>query len=406
MRTNRAGFTLTEIVVAIFLSAIVLVFVYSFLKKSMDATRAGEGFADVQQNLRVAGEMLADEVRQAGYGTDFGFGQQGLVYAGPWDIIFNANLNPEPDVFGDPHLPIAMDPAGSPNQVPASGAALYTPTRSFGTGAETIYFTLDSNNDGAVTTADQGDDAEEQAGGPRDYVLSREIFGSDSAGSNGGAREKVALCSGPSADPSITTVPVFQYLYDDDDDPATPLKLWGDLSRNLALESSEIALLTPVPTAALPQVQRIRITLLGDTRRLEGGDASVASSGDAGSTFRTEVGLRNKPRTLGIISGTVFSDFNSDGLREAGEPGVSGAHIVLSSGHRMYTGPTGEYYFEVDPGSYSITETDAPGYTSTTPNFVAVSVTPGEVETANFGDRPISGLGWIRGFVWNDVDGD
>ncbi len=406
MTSNRSGFTLAELVIAVVLSAVVMVFVYSFLKKSTDATQAGEGFADVQQNLRVVGEILADNVRQTGYGIDFGNGQQGLVHAGPWDIVFNANLSPEPDVFGDARVPVAMDPAGAPSAVPATGPTLYSPARAFGTGAETVYFTLDSNGDGAVTTADQGDDDEEDAGGPRDYILSRHVYGSDSLGSNGGAREKIALCAGPSPDYGVTTLPVFQYLYDHDDDPTTPLLLWGDASGNLALESSEISAITAVPAATLPQVQRIRITLLGDTRDLSGTDGRVAASGDGSSTFRTEVAIRNKPRTLAIVKGIVFSDNNQDGVRQSGEAGISGAQIRLSSGHRITTGPAGIYYFEVEPGSHSVAETDAPGYTSTTPNLVSVNVTPGEVRSVDFGDRPTSGLGWIKGVVWNDANND
>ncbi len=407
LKRNQSGFTLIELTVTLVISAAILAVAYAFLRSSMSQLRAGEGYTNVQQNLRVAGEVLADEVRVAGYGIDYGSGQQGLVYAGPWDIVFNANVNPEPDVFGDPHVPVAMDPGASPSTVPAGGGTvLYAPSAAYGSGAETIRFTLDSDGDGSVTTADHGDDEEETEGGDRDYVLSRHVFGSDSSGSNGGAREKVAVCAGPSADPAISTLPLFQYLYDHDNDPSSALKLWGDASGDLALSAAEIAAISPVSSSTLPQVQRVRVTLTGDTKHLSSQSATLAASGPTGSTFRTEIGLRNKPRTLGILWGIVFNDTDQDGVQDVGEGGVAGARIVLSTGARTTTGFEGTFYFEVDPASYTVSETDPAGFTSTTSNLVSTNVTPGAIVQVDFGDRSLAGNGWIRGTVWNDADGD
>lgn len=404
--TDRSGFTLAELVLTVFISAAVLGIAYAFLRGSMDQMRAGEDYVDVQQNLRVAGEMLAEEIRMAGYGIDYGNGQQGLVYAGPWDIVFNANVNPEPDVFGDPRVPVAMDPSASPAYVGGGGATLYSPGAAFGTGAETIRYSLDSDGDGTITSNDRGDDDEEDAGGPRDYVLGRYVYGSDSTGSNGGAREKVAVCAGPSDDTDDPTTPLFQYLYDDDNDPQTALRLWGDSNGDMSLDASEIAAVTPVSVASLAQVKRVRVNLTGDAGRLGSGASTVNASEGASSSFRTELGLRNKPRTLGIIRGTVFADENADGTRQGGELAISGAQIRLSTGSRSVTGTAGEYSFEVDPGTYSVTEFDPAGYVSTTPNVVSATLTPGGLVTVDFGDRSAAGNGWIRGAVWNDANGD
>jgi prepilin-type N-terminal cleavage/methylation domain-containing protein len=395
--SRQAGFTMMEVLVVLVISAAVLAFAYSFLTKGLDATRAGEDHATVQQNLRVAGEMLSDQIRMAGYGVDFGNGQQGLAYAGPWDIIFNANLNPDPDVFGDPRVPLALDPNLSPASVPAAGTILYAPARAFGTGAETIRLSLDSNDDGVVDDSDRGDDDEEVDGGDRDYVLCRYIYGSDSTGSNAGTKEKVAVCVGPDA--TDVPTPVFQYLYDDDDDSTTPLLLWGDTSNNLILETSEIELLTPMPDALLAYVRRVRVQLTGDSQRMAG--AAPAASLPSWE-FRTEVALRNRPRTLATIRGIVFQDDNGDGVWDASETGVAGARIQLNTGARVMTSNSGVFDFEVDPGSFTVTETDPSGYTSTTPNTMAASVGPGEVQEINFGDQPIDGSGWINGGVWND----
>jgi prepilin-type N-terminal cleavage/methylation domain-containing protein len=400
--SRSAGFTMVEVLVVLVISAAVLAFAYSFLTKGLDATRAGEDHATVQQNLRVAGEMLSDQIRMAGYGIDFGNGQQGLVHAGPWDIIFNANLNPDPDVFGDPRPPGALDPSVTPSSVPAAGTVLYAPTRAFGTGAETIRISLDSDDDGVITDADRGDDDEEVDGGDRDYVLCRYVYGSDSLGSNDGVKEKVAVCVGPDADEPPT--PVFQYLYDDDDDPTTALLLWGDDSGNLVLEATEIENLTEMPSALLPYVRRVRVLLTGDSQRMAS-DAAAAASLPSWE-FRTEVTLRNRPRTLATIRGVVFQDDNGDATFNLGETGVANARIQLNTGARVMTRSDGVYSFEVDPGSFTVTETDPSGYTSTTPNTMAASVAPGAVEVVNFGDRPIDGSGWVSGMVWSDANGN
>ena len=400
--SGQAGFTMMEVLVVLVISAAVLAFAYSFLTKGLDATRAGEDQATVQQNLRVAGEMLSDQIRMAGYGVDFGNGQQGLVHAGPWDIIFNANINPDPDVFGDPRAPTALDPSVTPSSVPAAGTILYAPTRVFGTGAETIRISLDSDDDGAVTAADRGDDDEEVDGGDRDYVLCRSVYGSDSLGSNNGVKEKVAVCVGP--DVSDPPPPIFQYLYDDDDDPTTPLLLWGDASGNLVLETSEIETVTEMPSALIPYVRRVRVMLTGDSQRMAS-DAAAAASLPSWE-FRTEIALRNRPRTLATIRGIVFQDDNEDGVWDVGEPGVPGARIQLNTGSRVMTGSDGVYSFEVDPGSFTVTETDPSGYTSTTPNTMAASVGPGAIVEINYGDRPIAGSGWVAGGVWNDANGN
>jgi hypothetical protein len=121
------------------------------------------------------------DMRSIGYGIDYTRGQMGLVYAGPYDVVFNANLRPEPDEGSTPGTPTAMNIMSSPATVPPSGTIMYAPSQTFQTGAETIRFTLDSTNDGVISTDDRTDDTIEETANPYDYTLVRQVYGFDGA---------------------------------------------------------------------------------------------------------------------------------------------------------------------------------------------------------------------------------
>ncbi|MCW5848649.1 MAG: hypothetical protein KIT87_00935 [Anaerolineae bacterium] len=104
---------------------------------------------------------------------------------------------------------------------------------------------------------------------------------------------------------------------------------------------------------------------------------------------------------LGAIVGTVFRDVNCDSIWQGGEPGLSGVLITLIAPGpdnafgtaddvivaTTTTDANGAYSFpNVAPGSYTVRETDPPGFKSSTPNDVVVSVVVGGVTTVNFGD--------------------
>jgi uncharacterized surface anchored protein len=84
----------------------------------------------------------------------------------------------------------------------------------------------------------------------------------------------------------------------------------------------------------------------------------------------------------------VFNDTNGNGLKDAGESGISGVLITLSNGATVTSSADGSYTFSnLQPGNYTVTETDPSGYSSTTANTVAVTVIQGGTATANFGDQ-------------------
>ncbi len=98
-----------------------------------------------------------------------------------------------------------------------------------------------------------------------------------------------------------------------------------------------------------------------------------------------------KPRS---IKGTVFEDQDRDGEFYIGEPRIPGVLITLTSEITdtltMTTDVVGNYTFTdlVAGEVYTVTESDLPGYFSTSPNVVAVTASATETRLVNFGDHP------------------
>ncbi len=108
----------------------------------------------------------------------------------------------------------------------------------------------------------------------------------------------------------------------------------------------------------------------------------------------------------GTISGTVTEDTDGDGAGDKPIPGVT-VELKDSEGNTVATTTTdGNGYYEfpdLEPGGYTVVETDPDGYDSVTPNEVPVVLPPGGSEKADFVDeRP----GALSGTVWVDTDAD
>jgi uncharacterized repeat protein (TIGR01451 family) len=110
------------------------------------------------------------------------------------------------------------------------------------------------------------------------------------------------------------------------------------------------------------------------------------------------------------IAGAVYDDLNGDGAFDAGGTGIPGVLVTLSNGMTTTTDATGAYTFTVNPGSYSILETDPAGYISTgdvdgaNDNTIGVTLTSGQTVTdRDFFDTQFQG---IVGGVYEDLDGD
>ena len=108
------------------------------------------------------------------------------------------------------------------------------------------------------------------------------------------------------------------------------------------------------------------------------------SAGDLGSP-----GAANPTPSIGEIQGSVFEDSNANGRRDAGEPGIPGVLIGLSTGPTFRTAASGWYAFYNLPAAlYGVTEVQPAGYESTTPDHLSITIAPAEVSLGHdFGDR-------------------
>ena len=136
-----------------------------------------------------------------------------------------------------------------------------------------------------------------------------------------------------------------------------------------------------------------------------------------GELLPSSLGAATTPQTCpatAAIVGHVWQDHNQNGIQDSWEPGLGDVLVVLADemgGFIAYTltDDTGAYRFDgLAAGTYLVFQTDPPGYGSTTPNRVRVSVAAGETATVHFGDALLL-VGCFRtvyGAVWHDANLD
>ena len=115
------------------------------------------------------------------------------------------------------------------------------------------------------------------------------------------------------------------------------------------------------------------------------------------------------------IGGLKFEDQNGDGIREPGEPPLSGVTINLGlpvgpPSQTTTTAADGTFLFtNVTPGTYLLNETVPGGFTQTVPASGGITVTlaPGGSSLDNiFGNFPGILKGKISGHKFNDINGN
>lgn len=253
-REEERGFTLSETLVALAVASILFLAALSMLALDNRVFHGQDQVLEITREARHALDQVEREVRMAGYlvdtrtiadngpdGTastsDDIVGQAKIVYAAPWEFIYNADLDSRIGTIIDGR---AID------SVPSG----YAPV-TFYTGAETIRYTLDSSGDGSVTSADRGDELEETVTSNSGlYALKKYVYG-DNGTTNVNPSASLAMVRGPVNYPSgARPQPLFLYWGRFDSDVA--LDLWGDngagggTAGNGTLEAGEIAALTAV----------------------------------------------------------------------------------------------------------------------------------------------------------------
>jgi len=403
-RNKDAGFTLIEIVLSMIIMGFVLISVAGIFALYQKGSAKTRDYAEAQQNARAALDCITDHLRQAGSQTDYFRGQRPIVHAGPFQVALNADIDNGRTIDGLAPL-VAINPAVPPNTVPTGGNTIYAPTSMFDSEAETIVFTLDSNADGIINAGDRGDDAEEDGQNRNLFVMKKYTYGF-----NGGRNEvrdaNIAIVRGPNLSPTWTIPqPLFQYWYDNDDNPSTENVLWGDSDGSGFLEDNEALAVTTMPDNLLGQIRRIKVTTISESDRYD--QSYETNGGYLDVTMTSEVYVRNSQIASSIIRGKVFHDADKDGIIDSGETGIPNVQIRLAGQNRdVKTDNFGIFYFPLPSGTYSIQEVDPPGYASTTNNLVSVTLASGQSQVVNFGDIATTPFGVINGYVFEDEDMD
>lgn len=375
------GFTLVELMITVLLLAVVVISLTTVMwSASRSKTMTANGI-EASEAGRVAIDMLARDLRSAGYGADRDNAtpQRPIAYVDSLQVLINENLQPWPDTYGSPAQPLAYDPAKTPQPRPFV-ATEWTPPTQYAGGAETVRWTLDLTDDGAVNSDDQADpnavDAQ-RTPNPDDFELVREVYGDNAGGSNGGAVQRVALVRRPGTGgigPMFTV-----YLKGQ----TTPWN-WSD---------------GPVPANQLANIERIAVSITAPSGKKDWRGRY------AQSTYRTQVSsMRNVPNSSDeyTVEGYVYVDsLPVNNFKDMGESPVPGARISIGLISTM-TSASGYYNLRVPAGIHVIKQTPPPGYVNVNvPDTLSINVPPGG--TRNFADQHLPG-GRVRAFVFLDAN--
>jgi prepilin-type N-terminal cleavage/methylation domain-containing protein len=380
------GFTLVELLVVLSVFAVIAVAVTVVLMTSAHQKQRTTQRLEAEQSARAALDLMARDIRSAGYGCDrdLAVPQPAIAYVSSNEIILSENQLPYPDNSSGPVAPLAYDPASLPRPKPLDGTSWEPPQR-YRTGAELIRYTLDANNDGVVDANDlstpEGVDAASSPN-PDDMVLLRQVYG-DSTGNvahdNGGASERVALI----VNPGRAATPLFTvYLRGS----STPWN-WAN---------------GPVPAAQLADIQRITLNVTATAMRPDdkGAFPRITLTSDVNAT-RSVPDFGAKTYS---VSGYVFEDLNLNRVKDAGEPGIPGTLVRLGS-MTSYTSASGYFLFRAAAGTYSLRHTPAMGYGSfSSPDTFSVTVTNTALTYA-FADTVRAG-GIVSFTAYDDANGN
>ncbi len=383
---SRRGFTLIELMITLTVLAVVMIVLTTVMFTAARSKTSTANRLESSQSGRVAVDMLARDLRSAGYGADLDYTaspQPPFAYVDSMEILINGNFQPYPDALHQ--APLAYDPAGSPRPIKLNGTSWQPPVK-YRTGAEIVRWTLDANNDGAVTNADRATPTGLIASttvNPDDYVLIRQVYGDsvgNVAGANGGTSESVALVRKPG---ETGIPPMFTVYLQGIADPWN----WAN---------------GPVPASRLRDIERVEVRVVSPSAKPDWrGNYSE-------STLSTEIySIRNVPNfgvKLFAVDGYVFEDKNANNVRDGVDVGITGATVTLGGILTTTTNSNGYYVLNATAGTYVLRHTPPPGY-GVRSNPDSFTVTVGPATSRSFADTLVQG-GMVTVTTWNDQDRD
>jgi prepilin-type N-terminal cleavage/methylation domain-containing protein len=384
--SRERGFTLVELIITLTVLAVVCVALMGIMFGASRSKTATMNQLESIQAVRAGLDLMTRDMRSAGYGADLSYAtpQSPIAYVDSMQVLINANLLPFPDNVSAHTPPLAYNPAGNPRPKPLDGTS-YAPPIKYRTGAEVIRWTLDVNNDGVVDASDlaapDGADAQHTPN-PNDYVLVRQVYGDSTgnvAGANGGTTERVALVDKPGG----SVPPMFTVYFKGSSTPWD----WKN---------------GPVPANQLANIVSIGVELTASSAHKNANGIYPTT------TVRTQVATsRNVPGvggTLYTIDGYVYNDKNKNRTKDAGEPGIANAYLLLGTNMSTRTDATGHYSFQVENGTYRLKQIAPTGYgVFTNPDSTILTVGP--PRNFSFADTARTG-GFANVFVFHDLDGD
>lgn len=381
------GFSLVEMMITLIVLAVVVLAVSTVMLTASRSKQSSTNLAESTQAARVASDLIARDLRSAGYGADLDYTarpQAPLAYIDSLQVLINENVSPFPDTSSVVRgVPQAYNPASAGNPFPLVGTP-WTPPIRYRTGAEIVRWTLDANNDGTLSASDLTDPNAADAArtpNPNDWELVRQVYGDSaggSAGTNGPTTERVALISKPGG----TVAPLFTVYMKN----ATQPWDWAQ---------------GPIPPDSLRSVARVQVRVTAPSPRPDNRGNYLTTM------YSSEVhSMRNVP-DIGQpeygVDGFVFDDVNRNGTQDAGEPGIANARVTLGV-YSMYTGPNGYFLLPAPAATYTLRHTPPANYgVFTSPDSFVCPLPP--AVSHSFADTARTG-GWAVCHAFEDKDAD
>jgi len=269
---KTSGLTLIELLVASTIMLFVFAMVYTVFIQTRKISIRNQMDTEILQNARIGLDEMTRTIRMIGYRRDKARGQVALIEAAPFQVIFNADLDKVKDT---------LTPGAIVGLYDATDYA--APMQNYSTGAETIRWTLDTNDDGIVDKRDTNDNKEEQltSRNPNDMVLNKEI--------NAGYDRQITLSVlGPydvNDQPTYIT-PMFQYWLLE---PDNTFFLLGDSDGNGQLDGDERYFRSITSQMILRKVRRVQISVTAESDKKDPFDPAQHRR----VSLSSEVGLRN-----------------------------------------------------------------------------------------------------------------